>query len=137
MFEAPDFRRKRDISSKYKILFLLVCIIGVLLHSYCSNKTVNSLKVDEQTIMFDEINMQSAIVNFSIENQSNREITQKTRIEIFDQDKNLITSTIKYYDYKPGRNIFKERIKFSNRVSDIDSRQLNAKITVLVRKVLW
>ena len=137
MFESQDYRRKRAIPTKYKSLFIIFCIVGVFIHSYWSKKTVETITVDQQTIMFQEINKQSLVVSFVMNNQSTLSKKQKIRIEVYDQDRYLITSTIKYLSFKPGKNIYSEQIRYKQRIPDIDDRTLKANITVQPRKLLW
>jgi len=137
VIEQQDFRKNRAIPSIYKSMLIIFCILGIFIHSYWNKQTVKTLVVDNETIMFEEINKQSLIVNFVIENRSNSEITEKIRVEVIDQDNILITSTIMYLKFKPEKNIFSEQIKYKRRFSDIDDRQLRALITVQPRKLLW
>ncbi len=133
--EPIDFKRKRGIPTKYKTLLVLFCIIGIIIHSYWNKQRVESLIIDQETIMFEEINTQSLIINFMVNNISKIEKSEKVKIEIVDQDNYLITSTIRYLDFKSGRNFFTEQIKFNRRYPDIESRSLRAVITVQPRKL--
>lgn len=133
--EALDFKRRRSIPTKYKTLLILFCILGILIHSFWNKKRVETLLVDQETILFEEINAQSLIVNFAINNTTKIEKTEKIKIEIIDQDNYLITSTIKYYNFKSGRNLFTEQIKYKRRYTDIENRRLRAIITVQPRKL--
>lgn len=133
--EPIDFKRKRGIPTKYKTLIVLFCIIGIIIHSYWNKQRVESLIIDQETIMFEEINTQSLIINFMVNNISKIEKSEKVKIEIVDQDNYLITSTIRYLDFKSGRNFFTEQIKFNRRYPDIESRSLRAVITVQPRKL--
>lgn len=133
--EAIDFKRKRGIPTKYKTLLVLFCIIGIIIHSYWNKQRVESLIIDQETIMFEEINTQSLIINFMVNNISKIEKSEKVKIEIVDQDNYLITSTIRYLDFKSGRNFFTEQIKFNRRYPEIESRSLRAIITVQPRKL--
>lgn len=133
--EVIDFKRKRGIPTKYKTLLVLFCIIGIIIHSYWNKQRVESLIIDQETIMFEEINTQSLIINFMVNNISKIEKSEKVKIEIVDQDNYLITSTIRYLDFKSGRNFFTEQIKFNRRYPEIESRSLRAIITVQPRKL--
>jgi hypothetical protein len=132
--EAIDFKRRRTIPTKYKTLLILFCILGILISSFWNKKRIESLVIDQETIMFEEINTQSVIINFVIDNTTKREKSEKIKIEIVDQDNYLITSTIKFLDFKSGRNYYNEQIRFKRRYPDIESRKLRAIITVQPRK---
>lgn len=133
--EPLDFKRRRAIPTKYKTILVLFCIIGILIHSFWNKKRVESLVIDQDTIMFEEINTQSVLVNFIITNTSQSDKSEKVKIQIIDQDANLITSTIRYLDFKVGRNIFTEQIKFRRRFPDIKEKQLKAIITIEPRRL--
>lgn len=133
--EAPDFQRRRAIPTKYKTLLILFCIIGVLIHSFWNKKRIEALVVDHQTILFEEINMQSVVVNFVITNVTKTKKSEKIKIEIVDQDNYLITSTIRYLEFDSGRNFFTEQIRFRARFPDIAERELRAIITVHPRRL--
>lgn len=133
--EAPDFQRRRAIPTKYKTLLILFCIIGVLIHSFWNKKRIEALVVDHQTILFEEINMQSVVVNFVITNVTKTKKSEKIKIEIVDQDNYLITSTIRYLEFDSGRNFFTEQIRFRARFPDIAKRELRAIITVHPRRL--
>lgn len=133
--EAPDFQRRRAIPTKYKTLLILFCIIGILIHSFWNKKRIDSLLVDEQTILFEEINTQSVVVNFAITNITNAEKSEKIKIEIVDQDNYLITSTIRYLKFQSGRNLFTEQIKFRRRFPEIQDKSLRAIITIHPRRL--
>lgn len=128
--EAPDFKRRRAIPTKYKTLLVLFCILGIIIHSFWNKKRVETLIVDQETIMFQEVNTQSVLINFIITNTTKVDKSEKVKIEIVDQDNMLITSTIKYLDFKSGRNVFTEQIRFSRRYPDIKEKTLRAIITV-------
>ncbi len=133
--EPIDFKRRRTIPTKYKTLLILFCIFGIIIHSFWNKKRIETLLVDHETIMFEEINTQSVIVNFRIFNTSELEKSEKVKIEIIDQDNYLITSTIKYLKFNSGDNLFNEQIKFSRRYPDIKERTLRAIITIQPRKL--
>lgn len=133
--EPLDFKRRRVIPTKYKTLLILFCIVGILIHSFWNKKRVEALIIDQETIMFEEINTQSVIINFRINNSSKIEKKEKVKIEIVDQDNYLITSTIRFLDFKSGHNYFNEQIKFSRRYPDIENRSLRAIITIHPRKL--
>lgn len=133
--EALDFKRRRSIPTKYKTLLVLFCILGIVIHSFWNKKRIETLVVDHQTIMFEEINTQSIIINFVITNTSNIEKSEKVKIEIIDQDNYVITSTFKFLDFKSGKNYFNEQIKFSRRYPDIEERTLRAIISVQPRRL--
>jgi hypothetical protein len=137
MLEAPDYRRKRVIPTKYKSLIIIFCILGIFIHSFWNKKTIETLVVDEQTIMFQEKNMQSVVINFVIENKSDLQKKQKVRIEVIDQNNYLITSTIMYLNFKPGQNLFSKQVKFKQRYTDIKERELRGIVKVEPRKLLW
>ncbi len=133
--EAIDFKRRRAIPTKYKTLLVLFCIIGILIHSYWNKKRVESLVVDNETIMFEEINMQSVIINFAIYNTTQIEKSEKVKIEIVDQNNYLVTSTIRYLEFHRGQNLFTEQIKFKRRFPDIEKRSLRAIISIHPRRL--
>ena len=133
--EAPDFQRRRAIPTKYKTLLILFCIIGVLIHSFWNKKRVEALVVDHQTILFEEINMQSVVVNFVITNVTKTKKSEKIKIEIVDQDNYLITSTIRYLEFDSGRNFYTEQIRFRTRFPNIAERKLRAIITIHPRRL--
>lgn len=133
--EAPDFKRRRAIPTKYKTLLILFCILGIVIHSFWNKKRVETLVVDQDTIMFQEVNTQSVLINFIITNTSKIDKSEKVKIQIVDQDNYLITSTIKYFDFKRGRNVFTEQIRFNRRYPDIKERELRAIITIEPRKL--
>lgn len=130
-----DFKRRRAIPTKYKTLLVIFCILGIFIHSYWNKRRVETLIVDEETIMLKEINKQSVILNFVITNTTEVEKSEKVKIEIIDQDNYLITSTFKFLEFKSGRNIFTEQIKFSRRFPDIENKKLRAIITIQPRKL--
>ncbi len=133
--ESLDFKRRRAIPTKYKTLLVLFCIIGILIHSFWNKKRVESLIIDHDTIMFKEINTQSLVVNFIITNTSQGEMSEKVKIQVIDQDNYLITSTIRYLDFKSGRNIFTEQIKYPRRFPDINDKDLKAIISIEPRRL--
>ncbi len=133
--EAIDFKRRRAIPTIYKTLLVLFCILGILIHSFWNKKRIETLLVDHETIMFEEINKQSVIVNFVITNTTDIEKTEKIKIEIVDQDNYLITSTIKFLTFKSGKNLFSEQIRFGRRYPDIEEKELRALISIQPRKL--
>ena len=133
--EALDFKRKRTIPTKYKTLLVLFCIMGILIHSFWNKQRIDSLVVDYETIMFEEINTQSVIINFVITNTSKIDKSEKVKIEIIDQNNYVITSTMKFLDFKSGKNFFNEQIKFGRRYPDIKERSLRAQIQIQPRKL--
>lgn len=133
--EALDFKRRRAIPTKYKTLLILFCIFGILIQSFWNKRRVESLIIDQDTIMFQEINTQSVLLNFIVNNISDTEKSEKVKIQVLDQDNFLITSTIRYLNFQKGRNIFTEQIKFRRRYPDIKERSLKAIITIEPRKL--
>lgn len=135
--DIPDIKRKREIPAGYKFLFLVICIIGMFIHSCWNKKTVENYVIDSQTIMFEEINKQSVTISFIITNNSGDSGREKVKFTIKDEENNIITSSLSYLDFKKGRNIFKKNIKFKRRIPDINTKKLSAKIEIKPRKVFW